>query len=658
LLAGETAKLNSKSRRKLQRFKASLDAAPHDESARSTKNATVQKDASDANTIGPSSSHFDLSAANPSIENDPVQSADEFKKLLESSRTSKDVERSLNRFTMPDLTDSAVFEELKSLRDFLKNLNTRYDLTNASLRRRIGRMIYVMSTKEEQEELTALHKEKVANMPPPQPKQPKESKVRTGYNQVQAVDSWPENEVTSEQVSYIEQVKALQTAQDVESFATIFNVESVPSGDLAPLLQLIEALAEDGIRVNNAKLRRRVKRMASTIESAIASAPTEQECGVDNNTGADIEISTNVSEVAPSHDVFKAIKEAASAGDLEQALIQCANHVDAVDTDALSSLIATLEEIQGNETLLCNAKVRRRFSRFHDSVSKKLGVDNSEKGNAKRPLEETDDSSNDDQTQANELKRRKVTDDSSSQLASQDGGNDAGKPSSESQNIPQVAFLGQLSYNSTESSIEGYLRDKQIKGDIKVRLLTEANSNRSRGMAFVTVEAAAELHKVLALHHTKLDGRRINVERSCGGRNKNQRSEKITAYRKEQASRAQDEIDQVLMGYYREGILDKGNVEKKGQLDNRKGNQKIIRVLGESLLLKLYSYSVSDVTEVMDALREAREVNESVKSKPLAELHAIIAKKEGGDTYTDSLNKNYTVDLPPNTFEDETMLLE
>ena len=52
-----------------------------------------------------------------------------------------------------------------------------------------------------------------------------------------------------------------------------------------------------------------------------------------------------------------------------------------------------------------------------------------------------------------------------------------------------------------------------------MRLLTRKGTNppRSKGMAFVEVEDAESAYQCLGLHHSRLDGRLLNVERTSGG---------------------------------------------------------------------------------------------------------------------------------------------
>jgi hypothetical protein len=85
---------------------------------------------------------------------------------------------------------------------------------------------------------------------------------------------------------------------------------------------------------------------------------------------------------------------------------------------------------------------------------------------------------------------------------------------------PYIVFIGQLSYEATHDAIDAFLRGKGIEGDVKIRLMTDKKTKKSKGSAFVELEGSREMNKCIALHHSKFQGRRINIERSCGGRNK------------------------------------------------------------------------------------------------------------------------------------------
>ena len=106
--------------------------------------------------------------------------------------------------------------------------------------------------------------------------------------------------------------------------------------------------------------------------------------------------------------------------------------------------------------------------------------------------------------------------------------------------LPYVLFVGQIAWSSSSESIfkhfQKALGSNVITSDnFKVRLLANQENGRSRGMAFIEVDNPELLFECLKMHHTVLDGRRINVERSSGGSKHSQRrKERLIELRKEQ----------------------------------------------------------------------------------------------------------------------------
>ena len=125
---------------------------------------------------------------------------------------------------------------------------------------------------------------------------------------------------------------------------------------------------------------------------------------------------------------------------------------------------------------------------------------------------------------------------------------------------PYIAFFGQLSYETTRETllehIKKTLEDFKVKDDsLKIRILTDSKTKMSRGMAFVETDDPELLYGLLRLHKTLLDGRRINVERSAGGRNNERRKAKIAQYRNEQNEYVADVVDKMLSEYKSTGEL-------------------------------------------------------------------------------------------------------
>lgn len=130
---------------------------------------------------------------------------------------------------------------------------------------------------------------------------------------------------------------------------------------------------------------------------------------------------------------------------------------------------------------------------------------------------------------------------------------------------PLIVFVGQLSYEtSTDDLMEhicsnlknDYPASKISKMTKKIRLLTDPKTRRSRGMAFVEVTDPDFLYALLKLHQTYLNGRRINVEKSAGGKKHSiTRKSKLDNYRKEQSAYFAEVVESILSEYKKTGEL-------------------------------------------------------------------------------------------------------
>ena len=130
----------------------------------------------------------------------------------------------------------------------------------------------------------------------------------------------------------------------------------------------------------------------------------------------------------------------------------------------------------------------------------------------------------------------------------------------EPSSAPLVAFVGQLGFSVTAERLKQFFTSQDVPGTLKVRLLTDAKTGKSRGMAFVQCETAEALYACVALHHAQIDGRRINVERSAGG-GREAKKGKLAAHREHQSKKVEETVDRVLEEFVASGQLRRDEVD-------------------------------------------------------------------------------------------------
>lgn len=129
--------------------------------------------------------------------------------------------------------------------------------------------------------------------------------------------------------------------------------------------------------------------------------------------------------------------------------------------------------------------------------------------------------------------------------------------------IPHIAFIGQLTFETTIDEIEQFLRQNGITGNIAIRLRRDSTTQKSLGMGFIEVEGPRELNKLLSLHKSYLNGRKVNIEKSCGGKSKITRTTKILTKREQQEQLRQVEIENILDEYERKGVIRREELSEK-----------------------------------------------------------------------------------------------
>jgi hypothetical protein len=354
--------------------------------------------------------------------------------------------------------------------------------------------------------------------------------------------------------------------------------------DRQDLVALLKSVAEDASKVSNTKVKRKVSRLIQTLEAAQSEPPAADDTKQPNGTADGITAPSTKADRLKSSASNTTVSVAPAAANAPP-LVTGAAGIEAVlrqlrtvhSADELDAVLVTLDlrtvlaaEGQENAASDALAPQRRQLKRSIEAVLAQEEVEKTMNAKVRRrvnritaALTEASASGDDDHNQdGGELKDQQAADGSNSSKRSNADGLvipavTGTIVNSTTKKVPHVVFVGNLSYDTTASDLEQHLRSTAaLEGAIKVRLRTNAETGQSLGIAFVDLEGARELHQcVSAAHHTALHGRIINVEKSCGGRNKTQRGEKIAAQRTEQRSRAEEAVNRVLMQYEKKGVL-------------------------------------------------------------------------------------------------------
>ena len=136
--------------------------------------------------------------------------------------------------------------------------------------------------------------------------------------------------------------------------------------------------------------------------------------------------------------------------------------------------------------------------------------------------------------------------------------------------IPYIIFVGQLAYSTTSDMIYNHFHSTLIKSFdsdlitkecMKIRLLTDSKTKKSRGMAFIELSTPEIMYECLKLHLTYLGGRRINVERSAGGGAASKKA-RITSFRENQSTYISTTMDSIIQSFVKNGDIEEDELDE------------------------------------------------------------------------------------------------
>lgn len=198
------------------------------------------------------------------------------------------------------------------------------------------------------------------------------------------------------------------------------------------------------------------------------------------------------------------------------------------------------------------------------------------------------------------------------------------KGESKGRSDPCIVFIGQLSYDTTKEDLFNYVKEelgkehKVTQQTVQIRLLTDAKTNKSRGMAFLETTDPELMYACLKLHQTDLKGRRLNVERSAGGnKSSEKRKTKLKQYRENQGEYLSETVDKMIADFQKSGEL------KENELDD-----------GAVALCKRHSAAT-----VESALTRYLETNGREMDNPSAYFTHLIGKIATEGVFDDTFDK-------------------
>ncbi|KAJ1661618.1 hypothetical protein IW140_005950 [Coemansia sp. RSA 1813] len=97
-----------------------------------------------------------------------------------------------------------------------------------------------------------------------------------------------------------------------------------------------------------------------------------------------------------------------------------------------------------------------------------------------------------------------------------------------------IAFIGNLPFSATAEELRNLIKSAN---PTSVRLMTNKDTGKSRGFAFVEFSTSADLKHSLKFHHARMGTKKINVELTAGGGGNSEN-------RKQKLKRRRDELEE------------------------------------------------------------------------------------------------------------------
>lgn len=460
---------------------------------------------------------------------------------------------------------------------------------------------------------------------------------------------------------------AVDPAGAVRAAASFFDLKTtmdsiiVPSDDNLPSRQALKAALEEKLKnppfAINKLLRRRIDRLIFalsdqsvktqlvTAKREKASAPVEPASAarpasvIKDKAGSMVEQKREAIVAVDDKEVSRwcsEVQAATNLADLERALgfivpeQVCSKGQKRLLVQHLVKAAAGGGEGDGGVAL--NAKARRRIARLIEALGGEAILVNNEAANATTVTSKDDSAAKSAGASIPAVLDPPTPSDPAAESST------AAEPSSKPNSstvIPYVVFVGQLDYKVQEEDIVRHFRSGGVEGDMKVRMTSDRATGKFKGTAFVELEGPRELHKAIGLHHTLLNGRRINVEKSCGGRNKELRTMRIKEQRTTQKIHASDAVDAVIKKFEETGLFS-------------------TREIPDNIMNRLYACTPSEVQTMMDQFNKDSIARNGPGAKgDLREFNKILCAHDKGGYQVDQSKMRGYGDFFPKRARDD-----
>ena len=393
ILENETITTTAKLRRRIKRFQQSLD---------SDATPGIESTVADAPIAAEVRRHL-----NP----------DDSIAALVACRSYHDLTREMNNLCLPGDEEGGIKSESFAkyrcpMKCTLQRLLSTEGMTNKVLRRRVSRLIFVLSTDVEQAQEIAAAKAKAAmatvrNLTAKKPRPLiTETQINVASTSSSATSPTPVPVLSKfEAAKYIADcisgIRSAKTPADVERV-----ISALPSsgyGDSETLRDLLNSILENEELVNNAKLRRRVKRLVETLMAAGSSVkPVPAIITPENINGSSqsgplkevqalatvvqkekpppLRIPSTAAAVAvpvpPPERIItgsypaslKLLSVASSSSSVEEAISDLCAESEG-DDESREAVRERLEVLFKDEVIVNNSKLRRRIKRLLETLS-------------------------------------------------------------------------------------------------------------------------------------------------------------------------------------------------------------------------------------------------------------------------------------------------